>query len=119
MKANLKFFKNIKTLPVDKFFKNVLYDDKFGYYNSKSPLGYKGDFITSPNISSLFSEMIAIWLISSWETFGKPKYFNIVELGPGDGSLTKILLNTFEKFPKFNSKFFFDCSEPSPLPNTK
>ena len=49
----------------------------------------KGDFTTSPKISSLFSEMIAIWIISTWEKFGKPKNFNIVELGPGDGSLGK------------------------------
>ena len=73
------FFKNSKILPVDSFLKNVLYDKKFGYYNSKFPLGKKGDFITSPKISNLFSEIIAIWIISCWETFGKPNNFNIVE----------------------------------------
>ncbi len=103
MKSNIKFFKKSKTLPVDKFFKNVLYDKKFGYYSSRQPFGVRGDFITSPKISRLFSEMIAIWMISTWETFGKPNIFNIVELGPGDGSLTKILLETFKKFPEFNS----------------
>lgn len=103
MKSNLKFFKKSKLLPVDEFFKNVLYDNNFGYYKSKFPFGDKGDFITSPNISYLFSEMVAIWIISTWELFGKPKNFNIVELGPGDGSLTNILLNSFKKFPEFNS----------------
>tara|TARA_B100000963_G_scaffold350497_1_gene360813 strand:- start:1681 stop:2745 length:1065 start_codon:yes stop_codon:yes gene_type:complete len=103
MKKNLKFFKNSKILPVDKFFKNILYDGKFGYYNSQFPFGDKGDFITSPKISNLFSEMIAIWIVSCWETFGKPKNFNIIELGPGDGSLTNILLRSFKNFPKFNS----------------
>ena len=103
MKSNLKFFKKSKSLPVDIFFQNVLYDHKFGYYSSKKPFGKEGDFITSPNISNLFSEMIAIWLIASWEIFGKPKRFNIIELGPGDGSLTKILLETFKRFKEFNS----------------
>ena len=103
MKTNKKFFKNSKILSVDQFFQNVLYDKKFGYYASRIPIGEKGDFITSPKISSLFSEIIAIWIISSWETFGKPKNFNIVELGPGDGSLSKILLKSFKKFPEFNS----------------
>ena len=103
MRTNLKFFKKKKVLPIDEFFNNVLYDEKIGYYNSKSPFGKKGDFITSPKISNIFSEMIAIWIISTWETFGKPKNFNIVELGPGDASLTSILLKVFEKFPKFNS----------------
>ena len=103
MKSNTKFFKKSKKLPVDEFFKNVLYDNKFGYYTSKLPFGKKGDFITSPNISYLFSEIIAIWIISAWELFGKPKNFSIVELGPGDGSLTNILLRSFKKFPEFNS----------------
>ena len=114
MKTNKIFFKNSKKLPVDIFFKNVLYDKKFGYYNSQFPLGKKGDFITSPKISNLFSEIIAIWIISCWETFGKPKNFNIVELGPGDGSLTNILLKSFKKFPEFNSVkkiFLFEESQ--------
>ena len=99
MKTNKIFFKNSKVLPVDSFFKNVLYDKKFGYYNSKFPLGKKGDFITSPKISDLFSEIIAIWIISCWENFGKPKNFNVVELGPGDGVLTSVLLRSFRRFP--------------------
>ena len=102
MKSDLKFFKKSKILPVDKFFRNVLYDNKFGYYTSRFPFGQKGDFVTSPKISNLFSEIIAIWIISSWELFGKPKNFNIIELGPGDGSLSKILLRSFERFPEFN-----------------
>ena len=103
MKTNQIFFKNSKILTADKFFRNVLYDKKFGYYASKMPFGENGDFITSPKISSIFSEIIAIWIVSSWETFGKPKNFNIVELGPGDGSLANILLKSFKKFPEFNS----------------
>ena len=103
MKSNIKFFKHSKKLPVDKFLKNVLYDKKFGYYASKDPFGKKGDFITSPKISNLFSEIIAIWIIACWESFGKPKNINIVELGPGDGSLSSVLLKSFKNFPEFNS----------------
>ena len=103
MKTNLKFFKKSKSLAVDDFFQNVLYDKKVGYYTSRQPFGEKGDFLTAPKISILFSEMIAVWMVSTWEAFGKPKNFNIVELGPGDGSLTKIILNVFKKFPKFNT----------------
>ena len=103
MKSNSKFFKKKKSLPVDEFFQNVLYDKKDGYYAFKEPFGKKGDFITAPNISNLFSEIIAIWIISVWQIFGKPKNLNIVELGPGDGSLTKTLLQVFKKFPDFNA----------------
>ena len=77
MKSNLKFFKKKKSLPVDKFLQNVLYDKKFGYYASKNPFGKNGDFITAPKISNLFSEILAIWIISAWENFGKPKNLDI------------------------------------------
>ena len=103
MKSNLKFFKKKKVLPVDKFFQNVLYDKKNGYYTTKQPFGKKGDFITAPKISNLFSEIIAIWMVSTWQILGKPKNFNIIELGPGDGSLTKVLLKVCEQFPDFNA----------------
>ncbi len=113
MKNNFKFFKNSKDLPIDKFFHNVLYDKKIGYYNSKYPFGNRGDYITAPNISNLFSEMIAIWIVATWEILGKPNKLNIVELGPGNGSLTKTLLSVFKKFPEFNKSkkiYLFEIS---------
>ena len=103
MISNNNYFSNTKILAVDKFFDRVLFDKKIGYYSSKIPFGNKGDFLTSPGISNLFSEIIGIWLISTWYTFKKPKRFNIVELGPGDGNLTKVLIKTFQKFPEFNN----------------
>ena len=102
MTLNKSFFKKKNFLQVDKFIENVLFDKKFGYYSTKLPFGKSGDFLTAPGISSLFSEIIGIWLVSTWITFGKPTRFNIVELGPGDGSLAKVLIKTFEKFPQFN-----------------
>ena len=102
MKDNLKFFKNSKTKPLDKFFQTVLYDDKIGYYNSSLPFGSSGDFITAPKISRLFSEMIAIWFVSTWEILGRPKNINIVELGPGR-NFNERLLDTLDRFPEFNT----------------
>tara|TARA_Y100000816_G_scaffold132892_1_gene93842 strand:+ start:755 stop:1834 length:1080 start_codon:yes stop_codon:yes gene_type:complete len=104
MKLNLKKF-NInskKPIPIDELIEKILYEPKIGYYSSKDPFGKNGDFITSPTISNLFSEMIAIWLISTWEKIGKPKKFNFIELGPGDGSLTKVIIDTLKKFPETN-----------------
>ena len=103
MHSNLKFFNKSKTLPTDIFFKNVLYNKSFGYYSTKLPFGKNGDFITAPKISKLFSEMISIWLVSTWERFGKPKNLNIIELGPGDGSLMKILIEVLKNFPEANT----------------
>ena len=101
MISNKNFFNNSKELPVDKFIENVLYNKKVGYYSSKIPFGKTGDFLTAPVISNLFSEIIGIWFISTWNSLGRPKKFNVIELGPGDGSLAKILLGTFQQFPEF------------------
>ena len=101
MISNKDFFNNSKILPVDKFVENVLHNKKVGYYSSRIPFGKTGDFLTAPGISNLFSEIIGIWLVTTWNSLGRPKKFNIVELGPGDGSLTKILLKTFKQFPLF------------------
>ena len=92
--------KNYK-LPLDKFIDYCLYDKRNGYYMNKDPFGINGDFITAPNISRLFSEMIAIWTISFWESLGSPKKFNLIELGAGNGEMMKVLVKTFNQFPNF------------------
>ena len=104
MKLNLKKFNILskKPIPVDDFIEKILYMPRIGYYSSKNPFGKNGDFITSPTISNLFSEIIGIWLVSTWEKMGKPKKFNFIELGPGDGSLTKVIVHTLKKFPELN-----------------
>ena len=71
----------------------------------KNPIGKKGDFITSPNISVLFSEMIAIWVISFWEYLKYPKKINLVEMGGGNGEMTLQLLKTFDYFPLFKNSY--------------
>jgi cyclopropane-fatty-acyl-phospholipid synthase len=86
---------------MDQFINLALYDKKYGYYMKKNPLGKNADYITAPLISNLFGEMIAIWCIAYWENLGKPKKIIILELGPGDGSLCKNLLNTFKNFRDF------------------
>ena len=63
--SNKIFFKKAESLPVDKFFQNVLFDKKNGYYSSKLPFGSSGDVITAPVISNLFSEIIGVWLVSA------------------------------------------------------
>ena len=88
-------------IPLDKFIDLSLYNKKFGYYMKKNPFGKKGDFITAPNISRLFSEMIAIWIISFWKNLGSPRNFNLIELGAGNGEMMKVLLESFQNFPSF------------------
>jgi len=90
-------------LSLDKFIDESLYNKKLGYYMKSNPFGEKGDFITSPNISVLFSEMITIWVISFWESLNCPKQFNLIELGAGNGEMMTIMISTFQKFPQFKN----------------
>ena len=101
--------------PLDKFINFSLYSKKFGYYMKKNPFGKKGDFITAPNISRLFTEMIAIWIISFWKSLGSPKKFNLVELGAGNGEMMKTLIESFENFPVFLKSCNLIIHEKSPL----
>ena len=101
--------------PLDKFINFSLYNKKFGYYMKKNPFGKRGDFITAPNISRLFTEMIAIWIISFWKSLGSPKKFNLIELGAGNGEMMKVLIESFENFPDFLKSCNFVIHEKSPL----
>tara|TARA_Y100000816_G_C26070748_1_gene563180 strand:+ start:457 stop:1518 length:1062 start_codon:yes stop_codon:yes gene_type:complete len=104
MKKINKIFEKSKSISLDLYLEKVLYDKDIGYYQSKNPFGIKGDFVTAPNISNLFSEMITIWVVSFWENLGKPKNINFIELGPGNGDFCLVLLKTLKNFPEvFNA----------------
>ena len=101
MNKIINILKEKKSIPLDQFINIALYDKKFGYYMKKNPFGKKGDFITSPLISDLFAEMLAVWCVAFWEHIGKPNKILLVELGPGDGSLCKVLLRASKQFKIF------------------
>jgi NADH dehydrogenase [ubiquinone] 1 alpha subcomplex assembly factor 7 len=101
-------------IELDKFINYCLYDKKNGYYMNKDPFGIAGDFTTAPNISRLFSEMIAIWTISFWESLGSPKRFNLIELGAGNGEMIKIMIESFKRFPAFINSCNIIIHEKSP-----
>tara|TARA_Y100001970_G_scaffold193919_1_gene235746 strand:- start:758 stop:1804 length:1047 start_codon:yes stop_codon:yes gene_type:complete len=87
-------------LPLDQFINFALYDKNSGYYMKKNPFGKNGDFITAPNITRLFSEIIAIWTVTFWKSLGSPKKFNLVELGAGNGEMMKVIDETLKNFPE-------------------
>ena len=96
----MKISKN-KLISLDKFIDKALYNKKIGYYMNRDPFGKNGDFITAPNISILFSEMISVWCIAFWESLGSPKKINIVELGSGNGEMMRQMIKVFERFNSF------------------
>lgn len=89
-------------IPLSAYMRQCLTHPDFGYYTTRDPLNLKtGDFITSPEISSVFGEMIGIWFFNIWQTSkGKtpPKNIRFIEFGPGKGTLIHDVLHTFNKF---------------------
>ena len=105
--------KKILNLPLDKFINYCLYNKEFGYYMKKYPFGKDGDFVTAPNVSRLFSEMIAIWVFSFWQSLGSPKKFNLIELGAGNGEMMRVMLESLKNFPAFFKSCNFIIHEKS------
>ena len=94
-----------KIIPLDKFIDIALYDKQLGYYENKKIFSRDGDFITSPFISSIFSEMISIWIVSYWIYLKKPKKINILDLGPCNGLMINQIINSLKKIKTFDANF--------------
>ena len=68
------------------------------YYASRDPLGDAGDFVTAPEISQMFGELIGLWLVDIWQRAGSPEPVHYVELGPGRGTLARDALRTARRY---------------------
>lgn len=102
IQAMIKYRSGAITLA--EYISEVLTNPKAGYYTQKDEVfGERGDFITSPEISQMFGEMIGIWCVASWQELNSPKKLRIVELGPGRGTLMADLLRGTAPFKDFAS----------------
>ena len=106
---------NNRDLSLDQFIEFALYDKVNGYYMKKNPFGKEGDFITAPNITRIFSEIIAIWVVTFWKSLGSPKKFNLLELGAGNGEMMKVIIETLKNFPECSLNCNFQIHEKSQL----
>lgn len=70
---------------------------QYGYYITRDPLGGQGDFITAPEVSQVFGELIGIWAAGMWMGMERPERVNLVELGPGRGTLMVDVLRAVRK----------------------
>eukprot|EP01100_Stratorugosa_tubuloviscum_P007782 TRINITY_DN3208_c0_g1_i1.p1 TRINITY_DN3208_c0_g1~~TRINITY_DN3208_c0_g1_i1.p1 ORF type:complete len:507 (-),score=171.11 TRINITY_DN3208_c0_g1_i1:148-1668(-) len=106
-------------ITIEKFMEECLTNIQYGYYITQNSIGSKGDFITAPEISQLFGEMIGYWCIDAWYKLGQPNQFNLIELGPGTGKLISDILNVSRSLPKFHDALSIHLIERSPLLRSK
>lgn len=88
-------------ITVADFMNEALHHPRFGYYATRDPLGADGDFITAPEISQVFGELIGLWLAVVWQGMRGPEDIALIELGPGRGTLMADALRAAKAVPGF------------------
>lgn len=88
-------------LPVDAYMRSCLADPEHGYWRRQATIGADGDFVTAPEISQVFGELIGLWAGVVWQNMGAPAPVNLVELGPGRGTLLRDALRAARTIPDF------------------
>lgn len=84
-------------LTVADYMAECLFNPEHGYYTRKNPFGAEGDFITAPDISQMFGELTALWLIETWKAMDRPSEFCLCEIGPGRATWMSDILRTVQK----------------------
>ena len=101
-------------LSVADYMAAALTDPEHGYYMGRDPLGATGDFITAPEISQMFGELIGLWCADTWQKLGAPTKVALVELGPGRGTLMADALRAARQVPAFAAALRVHLVEVSP-----
>lgn len=101
-------------LTVAEFMAEALQHPRHGYYTGRDPLGAAGDFITAPEVSQVFGELIGLWCAEVWAQMGRPDPVLLVELGPGRGTLMADGLRALAVAPDFRRALRLHLVETSP-----
>jgi NADH dehydrogenase [ubiquinone] 1 alpha subcomplex assembly factor 7 len=102
-------------LSVADYMAACLYHPVHGYYVTRDPLGSSGDFVTAPEISQMFGEFIGLWAAALWQQMGSPAPVDLVELGPGRGTLMADALRAARVMPAFCRAIAVRLVETSPV----
>jgi NADH dehydrogenase [ubiquinone] 1 alpha subcomplex assembly factor 7 len=101
-------------ITVAEYMTEALQHPRFGYYATRDPLGRHGDFITAPEVSQVFGELLGLWCADAWMRLGRPEPVLLVELGPGRGTLMADALRAVETAPDFRRALRLHLVETSP-----
>jgi SAM-dependent MidA family methyltransferase len=101
-------------MPVGQYMDLCLADSEHGYYTTRDPLGLHGDFITAPEVSQMFGELIGLWMAAVWKQMGSPENIRIIELGPGHGTMMKDAMRAVQVMPAFREALVLHLVEINP-----
>ena len=101
-------------MPVRQFMTLCLSHPEHGYYMTRDPLGRGGDFITSPEVSQVFGELIGLWAAAVWHLMGQPDNVRLIELGPGRGTMLLDAMRAAQVVPAFRAAIVLHLIEISP-----
>jgi NADH dehydrogenase [ubiquinone] 1 alpha subcomplex assembly factor 7 len=99
---------------VERYMALALGHPTHGYYKTRDPLGVRGDFTTAPEISQMFGELVGLWAAEAWQALGAPRPVNLVELGPGRGTMMADALRAARVMPAFLDAIDVHLIETSP-----
>ncbi len=103
-------------MPIADYMEMCLGHPRHGYYTTRDPLGARGDFITAPEVSQMFGELIGLWCADTWRRMGAPEPLRVVELGPGRGTLMADAMRAARKVaPEFARAAELHLIETSPV----
>jgi SAM-dependent MidA family methyltransferase len=84
-------------ISVTDYFALCLADPQYGYYKTREPFGTSGDFITAPEVSQMFGEIIGIFMVQAWQTHERPDSVRLAEIGPGRGTMMADMLRVIAR----------------------
>jgi SAM-dependent MidA family methyltransferase len=102
-------------MPVAQYMTLCLTDPQHGYYATRDPFGAQGDFVTAPEVSQMFGELIGLWAAATWKLMGSPENVRLVELGPGRGTMLADALRAVQIVPDFRKALVLHLVEISPV----